>query len=411
MWREEAYRAIADRLDVQAIAAAGPATADHVLRIRPWACVIDPEDPAGAIDAWEERYRAFFQRNAGPDLQMLDPLPKVFLVPGLGTITAGANARDARITGEVALHTLQVAAAGTDAHGAYRSLSERDLFDVEYWPLELYKLTLAPPPKEVEGRIIVVTGAASGIGRAIAHHLARLGATLYLVDVDGDGLCETVRSIQVDGGNAYGLEVDLTHEERVAGAVRDVVLGSGGVDGLVSNAGIAAAGRLDEIEPSLWRRSLEINTTSHFLITAEVIKAMKVQGLGGSLVYIASKNAFGPGAGFGAYSAAKAAEVQLGRIAALEGGPHRIRSNIINPDAVFEGSKLWSEQVRRERAAAHGVGVEDLEAFYARRTLLNTTVTGTDVAEAVAFLLSDRSRATTGTVITVDGGVASAFPR
>jgi NAD(P)-dependent dehydrogenase (short-subunit alcohol dehydrogenase family) len=311
----------------------------------------------------------------------------------------------------VALHTLQVAAAGTDAHGAYRSLSERDLFDVEYWPLELYKLTLAPPPKELEGRIIVVTGAASGIGRAIAHHLARLGATLYLVDVDGDGLCETVRSIQGDGGNAYGLEVDLTHEERVAGAVRDVVLGSGGVDGLVSNAGIAAAGRLDEIDPSLWRRSLEINTTSHFLITAEVIKAMKVQGLGGTLVYIASKNAFGPGAGFGAYSAAKAAEVQLGRIAALEGGPHRIRSNIINPDAVFEGSKLWSEQVRRERAAAHGVGVEDLEAFYARRTLLNTTVTGTDVAEAVAFLLSDRSRATTGTVITVDGGVASAFPR
>jgi NAD(P)-dependent dehydrogenase (short-subunit alcohol dehydrogenase family) len=141
------------------------------------------------------------------------------------------------------------------------------------------------------------------------------------------------------------------------------------------------------------------------------MRAMKVAGLGGSIVYVASKNAFGPGAGFGPYSVAKAAQVQLARLVALEGGSSGIRSNIVNPDAVFEDSGLWSEKVRGERAAAHGVPVEDLEEFYARRNLLGTKISGRDVAEAVAFLLSDRSRATTGTVITVDGGVAAAFPR
>jgi NAD(P)-dependent dehydrogenase (short-subunit alcohol dehydrogenase family) len=185
----------------------------------------------------------------------------------------------------------------------------------------------------------------------------------------------------------------------------------GGIDGLVSNAGIAAAGKLSDISPDFWRRSLEVNTTSHFLITKEVMRAMTVSGQGGSIVYIATKNAFSPGAGFGAYSAAKAAQVQLARIAALEGGSAGIRSNIVNPDAVFEDSGLWTEQVRRERAAAHGVPVDELEQFYAQRNLLKTTISGHDVAEAVAFLISDRSHATTGTVIAVDGGVAGAFPR
>jgi NAD(P)-dependent dehydrogenase (short-subunit alcohol dehydrogenase family) len=146
-------------------------------------------------------------------------------------------------------------------------------------------------------------------------------------------------------------------------------------------------------------------------MTKEVMGVLERQGLGGSLVYVASKNAFGPGAGFGAYSAAKAAQVQLARIAALEGGPNGIRANVVNPDAVFQESGLWSEEVRRERAAAHGVPVEDLETFYAQRNVLKTTVTGDDVAEAVEFLLSDRSRATTGTVIAVDGGVPVAFSR
>jgi rhamnulose-1-phosphate aldolase/alcohol dehydrogenase len=406
-------RAIADRPDVHPLAQAGPATPDHMLRIRPWACVIEG-DPAEAVDEYERRYRAFFSRYAEPGQTMLDPRPKVFLVPGLGMITSGRNALDARTTAEVALHTLRVAALAADAHGSYQPISEEDIFHVEYWPLQLYKLTLAPAWKELEGRIVLVTGAASGIGRATARHLARLGAQLALLDLNSQGLQKTSALIVEENGPAaepLPVTVDLTDASAVADAIRCVVTTYGGIDALVSNAGIGAGGKLVDLSPLEWRRSLEVNTTSHFLVTAEVLRAMAASGLGGSLVYIASKNAFGPGAGFGAYSAAKAAEVQLARIAALEGGPLGIRSNIVNPDAVFEDSGLWSEEVRAQRAAAHGVPIEELEQFYAQRNLLKTTISGRDVAEAVAFLVSDRSKATTGTVITVDGGVAAAFPR
>jgi NAD(P)-dependent dehydrogenase (short-subunit alcohol dehydrogenase family) len=327
-------------------------------------------------------------------------------------VTAGRDAKDALVTAEVALHTLQVAARDTDAHGSYRSLDERDLFEVDYWPLELYKLTLAPPPKELEGRIVIVSGAASGIGRAVARHLAALGGQLALLDLNADGLATTAAQITGEGGAApLTVPVDLTDACAVEAAVETVIRAHGGIDGLVSNAGIPAAGRLEELTPEAWRRSLEVNTTSHFLVTRAVMRAMREQGLGGSIVYVASKNAFAPGAGFGAYSAAKAAQIQLARIAALEGGPDGIRANIVNPDAVFKDSGLWNEETRLARAAAHGVPVEELEQFYAQRTLLKRTIGGRDVAEAVAFLLSDRSRVTTGTVIAVDGGVAGAFPR
>jgi rhamnulose-1-phosphate aldolase/alcohol dehydrogenase len=408
----DSVRELADRWDIDAIANPGPATADHVLRIRTWTCVLDGDDPEARIDAYEERYRAFFERHAEPGLAMLSPLPKVFLVPGVGMITAGRDAQDALATADVAFHTLRVAAWGIDAHDSYRALSDEDLFHVDYWPLELYKLTLAPPPAECEGKVVVVTGAASGIGRAVARHLARLRAQLVLLDLDGEGLATTARQVAEAGGPAaLCVTLDLTDEDAVRDAVGQAVRTFGGIDGLVSNAGIPAAGFLTDLSAEAWRRSMDVNATSHFLVTREVLAVMRTQGLGGSIVYVASKNAFGPGAGFGAYSAAKAAQVQLMRITALEGGKDQIRANAVNPDAVFEDSRLWSDDVRRERAAAHGVPVEDLEAFYAKRNLLGTTISGDDVAQAVAFLLSEKSRTTTGAVIAVDGGVAAAFPR
>lgn len=406
------FRALSDRADVNAIAAAGPATADHVLRTRPWTCVLAEGQVESAVDAYESNYRAFFTRYATDDLAMLGSHPKVFLVPGLGLIAAGRDAQDARVTAEVALHTLRVAANGTDLLGSYESLREEDLFHVDYWPLELYKLTTAPQPKEFAGRVVLVTGSASGIGRAVARHLARLSAQTVLLDLNLAGLKQTSDHILAAGGfEPLLLECDVTDAATTASAVRSAVLTFGGVDALVSNAGIASTGLLADVTAEEFRRSIDVNATSHFIISTEVMRAMKSSGLGGSIVFVASKNAFGPGVGFGPYSVAKAAQVQLARMVALEGGSSGIRSNIVNPDAIFENSGLWTEDVRAKRAAAHGVPVEELEQFYAKRNLLGARITGQDVAEAVAFLLSDRARVTTGTVIAVDGGVASAFPR
>jgi NAD(P)-dependent dehydrogenase (short-subunit alcohol dehydrogenase family) len=295
---------------------------------------------------------------------------------------------------EIAAHTHATVAATRDRFGGTSWLSEAEIRDFVEWPLELYKLTLAPPPPELEGHVAIVTGAASGIGREVAADLAVRGAEVVTADL---------RDADVEG--------DLTDEDVAAELVRLTTERFGGLDAVVFCAGIAATGELADVSDEEWRRSLEVNLTSHFLLTKRVWPVLREQGIGGSLVYVASKNAFAPGAGFGPYSVAKAGLVQLARIAALEGGPIGVRANAVNPDAVFGGSRLWSEEVRRERAAAHGVPVAELEAYYAGRSLLGREVTARDVAETVAFLVSDRSRSTTGAVIPVDGGVPGAFPR
>jgi rhamnulose-1-phosphate aldolase/alcohol dehydrogenase len=413
---ERALRPVADRRDVSVIAGAGPATADHLLRVRPWSIVArDADEAVAAVDAYERKYVDYFERNRDrlpAGAAMLEPLPRVVLVPGLGAVVAGVDQKAARNTAEVALHTHRVAAEVLDVFGEIDPLPAAALFDIDYWPLELYKLTLAPAPAELSGRVVVVTGAAAGIGRTIAQWLAERGAELVLGDVDTDGLQTLAAELAAGTGRFPVVSAgDLTDPDVVEALLAGAVRTFGGIDGVVFNAGVAVTGRLAELPSDQWRRSLEVNATSHFLLTRRVLGILERQGLGGSLVYVASKNAFAPGAGFGAYSVAKAAQVQLARVAALEGGPAGIRANVVNPDAVFEGSALWSPEVRAERAAAHGVAPDQLEQYYARRNLLGAKVTRRDVAEAVMFLLSDRSARTTGCVLTVDGGVAAAFPR
>jgi len=406
--------------EADALSRIGPATPDHTIytkRLPCFAAVDDPCDPAAvaaaiqaAVGRFVDDYTAYVK--AGGGTAPADPFPRVITVAGLGMFTTGKDRRTAGIVSDIYHHTISVLGAAT-SFGAYVSLSAQEAFDVEYWPLELYKLSLAPPEKELARRIVLVTGGASGIGRAAALRLAAEGAHVVVGDLDAAGARKVADEVvaAVGPARAIGLGMDVANEASVRTAFEEAVLAYGGLDIVVSNAGIAHSSPVDQMTLADWERSFAVNSTGHFLVAREGMRVLKAQGLGGAFVFVATKNVMSPGKDFAAYSAAKAAEAQLAKVLALEGGPHGIRSNIVNPDAVFRDSKLWSEDVRRERARAQGIAVEQLEDFYRKRNILAAPILPEDVAEAVLFLASERSAKTTGCTITVDGGVKDAFPR
>ena len=406
---------ISKRQDLKEIVAGGASSADHMLRIRPFSLALDPAKLEDGVDQYRNNYQAYFDRHketlpAGYSSHGNDP--KVILYPGVGAITAAPTSKENQMLGDIAFHTHSVAARVRDCFGQGRTIPESEIFGFDYWPMELFKLKSRPAPKTFEGHIFIVTGAGSGIGRGIAIHLAKNGANLLLADISKDGLDEVAATIAKENGEKpHLLLADQSHEDEVKRTVEEAISHFGGIDGAVINAGIGVSGTLEELSLDKWNQGLAINLTSAFLLTKYTMASLRTQGMGGSLVYVASKNAFAPGAGFGGYSVSKAGMIQLMRIAALEGGAAGIRANAINPDAVFDNSQLWAGGIREQRAAAHGVKPEELEDFYASRNLLHARVRSIDVAETAAFLLSDRSSRTTGSVIAVDGGVAGAFPR
>ena len=415
---DKRFLEIANRSDLKEVVSAGVSSADHMLRIRPFSIVLDDLSADGigaAFDKYSSDYDDYTARNIellpeGYDL--LDSIPRVALIPGLGAITSGSSLAEAKMVAEIALHTHKVASQVLDSFGVGESMPDSEIFRFEYWPMELYKLSLKPGPKKFSARVFIVTGAASGIGLGVSKHLASLGSSLVLADLNEEKL-DVVRA-QLE--NDHGIDVvavpgDQSDPDVVSATVLAAVEAFGGLDGIVANAGIAVTDSLVDLDFDRWKKALEVNLDSAFLLAQGAIRLMEKQAMGGSLVFNASKNAFAPGAGFGAYSVTKAGMVQLMRIAAIEGGSSGIRSNAVNPDAIFDNSELWSDGIREERAASHGVNPEDLEDFYASRNLLKRHVRSEDVARAIEFLLSEDSSRTTGSVIPVDGGVVGGFPR
>jgi NAD(P)-dependent dehydrogenase (short-subunit alcohol dehydrogenase family) len=372
---------------------------------------VSPSEVVKQIEKYAENHKRYYERFHEPGQPMLDPYPRVVLIPGVGMMTSGKNLDEANVVKEIYEHSMRVQ-AGAYFIDRYESLPLPLAFEMEYWPLELYKLSLAPKEKELARRIAWVTGAVGAIGRAIVEKLASEGAHVVALDLDKSktqALAEEINQ-RLKSKQVLGLACDVTSESSVEQAMTETLRCFGGIDFLVSNAGIAHVASVENLELKKWQESFDVNATGHFLISRAVVRQLRAQKMGGAIVFIASKNVLAPGKDFAAYSAAKSAQTQLARVLAIENGEAQIRVNIVHPDGVFDGSGLWKE-IKKERSRSHGISPKALEKHYQNRNLMKVRVESRDVAESVLFLLSGRSAKTTGCMLTVDGGLREAFPR
>jgi len=405
------------------LALRGSSCPDHFLRTKVRPLVLDRpgggdlEEITARLNelhqAYREEYAAYYHRYATPDSPaMRGADPAIVLVPGVGMFSFGRDAQTARVAGEFFINAIN-SMYGAEALSEYRPIPESEKFRIEYWALEEAKLQRMPPPKELAGRVALVTGGGSGIGRATCLKLAELGATVVVADLAADRAAAVADELrQARGADiATSVMVDVTDEAAVTEAFHHALRAYGGVDVVVSSAGIASSAAVTETTLAEWDRNFSVLARGYFLVAREAFRVMEAQGRGGSIVFVASKNALVAGKNASAYSAAKAAELHLARCLAEEGGSRGIRVNTVNPDAVLAGSSIWSSSWRAERAAAYGIAEDELEEHYRRRTTLGVTILPEDVAEAVAFFASPRSAKTTGNLLNVDGGVAAAYPR
>lgn len=413
---------------LKSLAELGTSCPDHFLRtkIRPLVLDFDPSATdlkaelgrtAGLLDqqlnTYREEYQAYYQRCKNESSPaMRDANAVVYLIPGVGMITFAKDKATARIAGEFFCNAINVMREA-DAVSEYIGLNEQEAFNIEYWLLEEAKLQRQPKPKSLAGRIAFITGGAGGIGKATAIRLLQEGACVILADIDEDALANTSRELSEYFGHdvVQTVQCDVRNESSVINSLHETALEFGGLDILVSNAGIASSAPLNETSLELWNKNIDILSTGYFLVSREAFKVMKVQNNGGAMVFVVSKNALVASPNASAYCTAKAAELHLARCIALEGAPLGIRCNVVNPDAVLRGSKIWTGKWREERAAAYNMGEDELEAHYRDRSLLKRNVFPEDIAEAIYFLTADTSAKSTGNVLNVDAGHAPSFTR
>ncbi|MFH9980141.1 bifunctional aldolase/short-chain dehydrogenase [Streptomyces sp. NPDC017179] len=402
------------------LVALGTSCPDHFLRtkVRPLVLDLPPTAPLEQAIArlkelhaeYREQYTAYYRRHARPDSPaMRGADPAIVLVPGVGMFSFGKDKQTARVAGEFYVNAINVM-RGAEAVSAYAPIEESEKFRIEYWELEEAKLRRLPAPKPLAARVALVTGAGSGIGRAIARRLADEGACVVVADMNGRSAAAVAGEL---GGpdKAVAVTVDVTDEEQIAGAFEAALLAFGGVDLVVNNAGISISKPLLETSAEDWDRQHAIMARGSFLVSREAARVMIAQGLGGDIVYIASKNAVFAGPHNIAYSATKADQAHQVRLLAAELGEHGIRVNGVNPDGVVRGSGIFAGGWGARRAAVYGVPEDKLGEFYAGRTLLKREVLPEHVANAVFALTGGELTHTTGLHVPVDAGVAAAFLR
>ncbi|MCM3258653.1 bifunctional aldolase/short-chain dehydrogenase [Paenibacillus lautus] len=410
-------------IDSPKLSQVGAACPDHLVHTKVVPLFIDwtpnAEDIEGlkaklieGIAAYKAQYQAYFERNHHEGDVMFEAAPRVILIPGIGMINTGKSWTMSQVSGAL-YHRAIAVMRGATALGDFVSLSENESYNVEYWPLELYKLSLAPAEAEFSRQIAFITGGAGGIGSAAARRLVAEGAHVVLADLNLEGAQQVAEEINAKYGEnrAFAVKMDVTDEEAVQRAYRETSVTYGGVDIIVNNAGLATSSPFDETSLKEWNLNMNVLGTGYFLVAREAFSLMKVQGIGGSMVFIGSKNSVYAGKNVTAYSSAKALEAHLARCIAAEGGEYGIRVNTILPDAILQGSAIWNSNWRNERAAAYGIEPDQLEEHYRKRTTLLVNIYPQDIAEGIAYFASSKSSKTTGCMLTIDGGVPAAFTR
>jgi rhamnulose-1-phosphate aldolase/alcohol dehydrogenase len=406
------------------LAPLGTSCPDHFLRtkIRPLVLPYDPgrdnldEVIAGLDDllaAYRRDYAAYYERCKHPDSPaMRDPNAVVYLAPGIGMFTFAKDKATARIAGEFYVNAINVM-RGASGVSTYVGLAEQEAFNIEYWLLEEAKLQRLPKPKSLAGRIAYVTGGAGGIGGATAQRMLGEGACAVIADIDEKALNERVAAIAKRYGRdaAIGVKLDVTDEVAVIASFEEAARAFGGVDIVVSNAGIASASPVEDTSLELWQKNMDVLATGYFLVSREAFRLMQRQKTGGAIIFVASKNGLAASPGASAYCTAKASEIHLARCLALEGAVHGIRVNTVNPDAVLRGSKIWEGEWRQQRASSNRVPEDQLEEVYRQRSMLKLSVFPEDIAEGIYFFASDLSAKSTGNILNVDAGNAQAFTR
>ena len=410
--------------DMKTLAALGTSCPDHFLRtkIRPLVVNYDPAERnidqvlrelPDQIAAYRNDYTAYYERCKRDDSPAIrDPNAIVYLIPGVGMITFAKDKATARISGEFYVNAINVM-RGASSVSEYCGLPEQEAFDIEYWLLEEAKLQRMPKPKSLAGRIALITGGAGGIGSSTAERYLAEGACVMLADIDTENLAKSEAALVQSFGKdvVRSVVMDVTDEAAVAHALAETSVEFGGIDILVSNAGIASSAPVEETSLALWNKNMEILSTGYFLVSREAFKVMRVQDIGGSIVFVASKNGLAASPNASAYCTAKASEIHLARCLALEGADAGIRVNVVNPDAVLRGSKIWEGEWLEQRASTHQTDKEGLEEMYRGRSLLKRSVLPEDIAEACYFFAAESSSKSTGNILNVDAGNVQTFTR
>jgi len=407
------------------ICRSGAITPDHVIRTKNLAVHMDkiPETDEAlkkrvqeSVDAYQEAYRKYFLEQAGArkaEIAMLDPLPRVFLVAGVGIVALGFSRKSAGIAADIAEHTIRVKHLAANTNG-YAPVSDSHIFDMEYWCLQQKKVS-REPSGSLTGQVALVTGAGGAIGYGIADALMAAGAVVVISDIDEPGLSKvySILAGKYDDSQIERMVFDVTDFNSVEAALSTISRKVGGIDTLVPNAGIAHVAKIEDLAPETFKKVTEVNLMGVFNMIKASAPVFRRQGTGGNIILVSSKNVFDPGAAFGAYSASKAGAHQISKIAALELAELGVRVNMLNPDAVFGdeavSSKLW-DLIGPDRMKSRGLDPEGLKEYYRQRNLLKISVQAAHVGNAVVFFASE-CVPTTGATLPIDGGVPAAFPR